>query len=405
MVWRGAALEVRLRAVAAWLTEHHGLLTARPFVALPTPWEQAHGQVAAWLDAMTDDEFEARERDSVWHDAPEPLATWAAASSALCAVSRLPSVPWTLPVNATRRVPGRKVRQLEHFLGYAAQSLDDHRGPVVDWCAGKAHMGRALAERLGVPLVAIERDADLAAQGERLARAAGLDAHFLVTDALGPDAAAQLSPGRAVLALHACGALHTTLIERTETDRVLLAPCCYDKALDETGSARVLSAVGRALAPRLDVEALRLVHEAPSETGVPELARVRTIQARRLGFDLWLRAARGRDTYTAMPPFPVAWRALDFPTFCARLAVLGGLDPPAAGEPDPAPFEAAGWARLGLVRRRDAVRGLCRRPVEVLLALDRAVALSERGYEVELGEFCGTECTPRNLLLVGRRAG
>jgi hypothetical protein len=41
----------------------------------------------------------------------------------------------------------------------------------------------------------------------------------------------------------------------------------------------------------------------------------------------------------------------------------------------------------------------------VLLALDRAVALRDRGYEVELGEFCGTECTPRNLLLMGRRVG
>jgi hypothetical protein len=85
--------------------------------------------------------------------------------------------------------------------------------------------------------------------------------------------------------------LHTTLIERTETDRMLLAP-------------------------PLEVEALRRVHEAPSETGVPEPRRVRTVQARRLGFDLWMRAVRGHDHDTVMP------------AFCARLAVLGGREKP-----------------------------------------------------------------------------
>jgi hypothetical protein len=94
-----------------------------------------------------------------------------------------------------------------------------------------------------------------------------------------------LSAGAGVVALHACGALHTALVRETRTTRVVLAPCCYDKALDASGQAELVSRAARAALPPLDVEALRLIHEAPSETGEGELGRVRQMQAWRLGLD------------------------------------------------------------------------------------------------------------------------
>ncbi len=47
----------------------------------------------------------------------------------------------------------------------------------------------------------------------------------------------------------------------------------------------------------------------------------------------------------------------------------------------------------------ELVRHLFRRPLEIWLALDRALFLEEQGYEVELGAFCDKPMTPRNLLI------
>ena len=57
------------------------------------------------------------------------------------------------------------------------------------------------------------------------------------------------------------------------------------------------------------------------------------------------------------------------------------------------------------MRNLELVRGLFRRPMELWLVLDRALYLSERGYEVQLGEFCDSHLTPRNLMLLAQRCG
>jgi len=51
----------------------------------------------------------------------------------------------------------------------------------------------------------------------------------------------------------------------------------------------------------------------------------------------------------------------------------------------------------------DLVRFLFRRPLEIWLALDRALFLQEQGYQVELGTFCPRHATPRNILIVAAR--
>ena len=69
---------------------------------------------------------------------------------------------------------------------------------------------------------------------------------------------------------------------------------------------------------------------------------------------------------------------------------------------DPAQAEATGWARARHVRALGLVRALYPRSLEIYLALDRAVALEEQGREVQLGLFCASEVTPRNLLILAR---
>ncbi|MNG37039.1 hypothetical protein D3C84_1242660 [compost metagenome] len=66
-------------------------------------------------------------------------------------------------------------------------------------------------------------------------------------------------------------------------------------------------------------------------------------------------------------------------------------------------MEAAGHQRLAEVRNLELLRGLFRRPLELWLVLDRALFLSQKGYEVRLGTFCETPLTPRNLMLLAER--
>ena len=68
-------------------------------------------------------------------------------------------------------------------------------------------------------------------------------------------------------------------------------------------------------------------------------------------------------------------------------------------------LEAAGWKRLAQVRNLELVRGLFRRPLEVWLVLDRALYLKENGYEVQVGEFCDSQLTPRNLMMLAQHCG
>lgn len=55
------------------------------------------------------------------------------------------------------------------------------------------------------------------------------------------------------------------------------------------------------------------------------------------------------------------------------------------------------------MRNLELVRGLFRRPLELWLVLDRALYLSENGYDVQVGEFCDTHLTPRNLMLLAQQ--
>jgi hypothetical protein len=49
------------------------------------------------------------------------------------------------------------------------------------------------------------------------------------------------------------------------------------------------------------------------------------------------------------------------------------------------------------------VRAAFRRPLEVWLALDRAVWLADQGLEVAVGTFCERPVTPRNVLVSASR--
>jgi hypothetical protein len=387
-----AELARRFRRLGELLEGHAGLWRPAPFHVPRPAWCAAYPDYAGHLLALADAEAEALSGDNrglvelAGRFVPGLLEFLE-----LIDLPRLEGPPEVLEESAARHVPGRKLAQIGAFA--AGLGRVDH--PVLEWCAGKGHLGRHLARRRGLPVVSLERDGELCAEGERLA--AGADQTFVRADALDPGSA-RLLAGRHALALHACGDLHLALLRAAAEQNAPaldLVPCCYYRIA--TPHYPPLNAdAGLALSR----DELHLAVTETATAGARERRERDRALAWKLAFLEW-RAARGVPRDKTFKPVPGGWLAAGFPAWMAKLVVREGIAPP-EDEDWPA-WEARGWRRLAEVRRLELARLAFRRPLEVWLALDRALYLARRGYAVRLAEFCARDLTPRNILISARR--
>jgi len=392
----GERLLARFLALDAFLSEHQGLWRPRPFTHLQLPWEAQHPALAQWLRRRSLAQAESSHNLPTELQAPAPFPQWAQLAAQLSAVDKLPSGVLHAPLSRLNvDVPGRKWQQIEAF-GSALQ-FAERPTHWLDWCAGKGHLGRRLLQP-GQHLTCLEYDPALIAAGQALSAHHHLPATHRWQDVMADVA---INPEHTPVALHACGDLHVRLLQLASAagcKHLAVAPCCYNRIASEQYQA--LSAAARASALRLSREDLGL----PLSETVTAGARVRlqrdTSMARRLGFDQLQRQLRGRDEYLPTPSLPSEWLHRSFADYCQHLATLKGLS---TGAQDWAALEQHGWQRLANVRNLELVRGLFRRPLEVWLVLDRALFLQENGYKAQVGRFCETALTPRNLMVLAER--
>ena len=399
-VLQGEEIRTRFRELDDFLIAHQALWRPRPFTHHQLPWELDHVELATWLRSRSLEDAETAHNCPHALQAPAPFTQLAAQSLALSAVGTLATTQRVaLPARMSNDVPGRKWQQIQSF----AESLNFQRPPEhwLDWCAGKGHLGRHLANG-GQALTCLEDDPQLVDAGAQLSRRLGISAEHLQQDVLAADAAGRLHPRHTPVALHACGDLHVQLMRlaaNTGCTQLAIAPCCYNRT--RATAYQALSSQGKASLLRLSLEDLSL----PLSETVTAGARVRRQRdesmARRLAFDLLQRELRGIDDYLPTPSLPVTWLEKSFPDYCRDLAALKQL--PAVGQQDWQTLETAGWQRLAEVRNLELLRGLFRRPLELWLVLDRAGYLQDRDYAVQLGTFCTTDVTPRNLMLLAER--
>ncbi|PTU74277.1 methyltransferase [Pseudomonas mangrovi] len=399
-VLAGEQLAERFRALDAFLVEHQQLWRPRPFHHLQLPWEAGHRELADWLRARSLTQAEQAHNSPECLDAPAPFPQLAQISARLSAVGELPQ-----QVVAARNprlavdVPGRKLEQIQAF----AAALDFDRAPRhwLDWCAGKGHLGRWLAQD-GATLTCLEWDAALCSAGESLSQRHGHCAVHAQQDVMAADVQQHLNDATTAVALHACGDLHVRLLQVASaagSPQLAVAPCCYNRTRDARYQA--LSQPANESSLRLDRDDLALPLSETVTAGARTRRQRDQSMAWRLGFDLLQRQLRGSDDYLPTPSLEVAWLGRPFAEYCRHLAALKQLA--LTGEQPWAQYEAAGWQRLAQVRNLELLRGLFRRPLEIWLLLDRALYLQERGYEVRLGRFCEYRLSPRNLLLLAQR--
>lgn len=316
-------------------------------------------------------------------------------------------------------IPGRKQAQIEAY----AVVLGEPTAPVLEWCAGKGHLGRLLAARWQRPVASLEIDTALCEAGTRLAHRAGLEAvqHFIPVDVLTPDSSRHLT-GRHAVALHACGDLHTRLVAEAAANAVPaldVAPCCYYRTAKQTYRPFNASDL------QLGQDDLRLAVTETATASASQRRQSRRALAWKLGWVELRKQLTGETDYRSFPPVPEAWLRGDFANFvelmCQRESPLSGTfsrsAEPLSGETarskqcrpgvriDPHladHFEALGHARAARMLRLQLVRLAFRRPLEVWLLMDMATFLERHGYRVAVGPFCDAALTPRNLMLSAR---
>ena len=382
-----ASLTDRVRLLEECLVTAADLWRPNPFRQPDPDWLDARPELASVLLELCEPSVTALEDDpGALRELLAPHLPELDATLAACEPTALAWPPVELPDRfAGTHVPGRKWNQIQAFIG----ALPPSRRPVVDWCAGKGHLGRTLA-RLGERSVrCLERQPELARKGAALAT--GLPVRFELCDVMAE--APRIAPDEQVLALHACGALHERLLDLAEAGQVRhlsLAPCCYHLTpawRPRAGASRL------ALDPELMQLAVQDTATAPARVRRARLEE----RAFRTGFDALQRQLRGVDAYLPTPSWSGAKRPRDFAGFCAAAAAHHGLRLPAARN-------LPSWLELGFERdarsrRLELLRHGFRRALELYIVHDRAVSLEAAGFTVRLARFCPRQVTPRNLLL------
>ncbi len=383
----------RQRQLDALLLNFQALWQPQPFREIRPAWCRQWPALADELLSLSDEAVVHLNDDGA--AALILLARHLPEVAALAALVDLPARPGAVLTDYgphwAREIPGRKLQQIEAFAA-AARCCGR---PVLDWCGGKGHLGRLLAQQWQMPVQTLEIDPVLCREGELLARRGGLAHEFVVDDAL--TAASLPTAGQHVVALHACGDLHRRLITQgvaAQVARFDIAPCCYYRGVAER--YQPLSDGLRLILLRDDTRlaVTESVTAAPRETRL----RDRAI-AWKLGFDSYRRALSG-DPYKNFKPVPESWVRGSFADFLARMNCREGLPALAAGKV--AAFEAEGWQRQREVMRLSIVRHAFRRALEIWLGLDLGAFLEEHGYAVDIGSFCERRLTPRNLLISAR---
>jgi SAM-dependent methyltransferase len=391
----------RWEAAARLIADHRDVLDARPGADVP-PVLVTRGW-ASFLLALTDHELDAFEiagHDATWPaGTPPALVALAGAAHEVCALPTLaaPSLATEAPPARRLETPRKRV-QIEAFARVIVP-LATNAERVIDVGSGHGHLTRDIAERIARPVIGLERNDVLAERARSLPTTASPS--FAVVDVLREGLS--LGAGDCVVGLHACGELGDAMVESAAASGAALAlvGCCLQK---RRADVRVpLCGAGaddrRHDALHLPRSLLGLSNLTARDDGV-EATRAENLAGRERRLALHrLLSNDGAVLRLGAEIDGLNRRAAqrDLASLVARAFAIRRRPAPS----DSAIEEAAAWARAqhAQVRRLSLPRALLARVLEVLVLVDRARYLEERGRDVTIGLLFPAAVSARNLVL------
>lgn len=376
-----------------WLAQHKLLWDVQSFHHLDWPWQDSYPGLCAWLAQQTQTPDATTLEQALQKYVPDYY------SAPVMAVDKTTQKTALAPLPSyfAQGIKGRKWQQIVAF-----SEAVDLSSPTIEWCAGKGHLGKVLAKQHQVAVHSLEWQASLCEAGAEEAQRLHLDQTFSHTDVLKGEGDEALCNARSAVALHACGDLHRVLIERgiaAKLTSIAISPCCYHLTQDE--HYQPLSRQARHGQTDLTKENLKLAVKEVATAGQREQRLKQLELSYRLGFDAWQRDITGENQYLPVPSCPKMLLQKGFFEFCKWAAEQKSLTPfdHTANAKD---YEQIGQQRTEHVARIESVMQHFRKPLELWLALDRALCLEENGYQVSITEFCEKGLTPRNLLIYAK---
>ncbi|MFH0271566.1 methyltransferase [Vibrio jasicida] len=382
------------------LIENQSLWRFEPFkssIHVSLPWQEQHPQLCQWLASLTPSQIEEYKSE------PELLfkaiGTCLPDLEPLAALTRLETLSLNgleLARGLDSGIPGRKLEQISS-MGEAA--IQHHHGKEwLEWCSGKGYLGRILTTQTNQPVTSFEFQQALCDSGQQAANEHHWNMTFIQGDAFDSAAKAVFKPTQHAVALHACGDLHVRLMQYGSENGIAamtISPCCYH--LIQSEQYQPMSEQGRDSSLSLSKQELRI----PLQQTVTGGERVRRHRQQemvfRLGFDLITRQALGLTEYQPVPSIRKSQLSDGFESLCHWAAERKDIE--LTQDIDFSKFEYLAEQRFWQMERLSLVQLVFQRPLEIWLALDKALYLEERGYRVRLAEFCAKSVTPRNILI------
>ena len=396
-------MQTLFESIDTYLVNHQSFWRFEPFFTSQQkklPWASTHPLLCQWLENLTEEQIEHYKQDfeslaSVVDQYFPQLRDFLAQLQ----LDRVALNGLNLERGIDAGVPGRK---LEQIVAMGEASLLQHSGNEwLEWCAGKGFLGRVLASQSQQKVTSFEYQQALCEAGQVEADKQGLSMHFIQGDAFNVDASKVFNPQQHAVALHACGDLHITLIEKAvehQLPAITLSPCCYH--LIHSAQYQPLSQPAMRSSLRLTQAELRIPLQE-LVTGGERVKRHRLQEmSYRLGLDILLRQELGQQQYLPIPSVKKSQLSDGFEAFCLWAAEKKEMALPGC---DFSYYQQLGEQRFWQMERLSLVQQLFKRGLELWLVLDKALYLQQHGYQVSVAEFCSREMTPRNLLLQARK--
>lgn len=398
---------VSLLAAAPLLATTAALLSER--VTTPHPPHWMDPTTTAYLLSLSDHALtalEAAPHNPLPTDAPPSLIHLSNLIAPLRHAFPTRPLPNHTPHGRSpRRTPSRprptkraQVSVTSELLAGALHRASTSVTRIVDIGAGHGHLAAAVANDHGLPVVAVDRNADLLRTATRVH---GPKLQTTV-EHINPHSRT-LRQGDAVLGLHACGALGDALISTSVTvpvQVVVLVSCCLQKVSNDVRIPLSATVLNDATLTR----ALHVRRQILGATNTPRGYNAHALRARETRRALRL-LLEMRGVYTKHGDEVVGLSRHALKTGLAAVAnvalAIRGLS--LACDHEIAECEMRARSEYRIMRALAIPRAMAAAALEMAVVLDRAACLQEVGFNVSTLRAWPDHISARNLCIVAWR--